>query len=349
MMLIAYFVILLVSFYFIAKICDDYFVESLDALAQRLKLSSDAAGATLMAIGSSAPELMVAVISVVKPGDHELIGMGNIVGSAIFNILVITGAVGLIRQFHLKWHVVSRDLFFYLVSVLFLFYVFYDGSISLFEAITFVIIYLIYVLVVVNWKRVADFTHEEKEVEEDGSGLNIRWLNGLIRPFDFVLEKIFFTKGNYIYEFFVSIALIGLFSWILVESAIGISTILKIPEAFIAITVLAVGTSVPDLMSSVIVGRQNRGGMAVSNAIGSNIFDILVGLGVPFMLMIILSGGKVDIDPASLIPSTILLILSVVLMFFLLIINKWNIGKKMGAMLILLYLAYIVWQFIELE
>ncbi len=348
MMLIAYFLILLVSFYFIAKICDDYFVESLDVLAQRLKLSSDAAGATLMAIGSSAPELMVAVISVIKPGEHELIGMGNIVGSAIFNILVITGAVGLIRQFHLKWHVVSRDLFFYLISVLFLFYVFYDGSISLFEAITFVLIYVFYVLVVVNWKRVGDFTSEEREVEEEGTGINIRWLNGLIRPFDFILEKIFFTKGNYIYEFFVSIALIGLFSWILVESAIGISAILEIPEAFVAITVLAIGTSVPDLMSSVIVGRQNRGGMAVSNAIGSNIFDILVGLGVPFALMIVLSGGKVFIDPSGLIPSTILLILSVVLIFFLLIINKWNIGKKMGAALILLYFAYIVWQFINL-
>jgi K+-dependent Na+/Ca+ exchanger-like protein len=348
MMLIAYFLILLVSFYFIAKICDDYFVESLDALAQRLKLSSDAAGATLMAIGSSAPELMVAVISVVKPGDHELIGMGNIVGSAIFNILVITGAVGLIGQFHLKWHIVSRDLFFYLVSVLFLFYVFYDGRISLFEAITFVIIYLVYVLAVVNWKRVAGFTSEEKEVDEGSPGINIRWLTGLIRPFDFVLEKIFFTKGNYIYEFFVSIALIALFSWVLVESAIGISAILEIPEAFIAITILAVGTSVPDLMSSVIVSRQNRGGMAVSNAIGSNIFDILVGLGVPFVLMIALNGGKVSIDPAGLIPSTILLILSVVLIFFSLIVNKWKIGKKMGSALVLLYLAYIVWQFIDL-
>jgi K+-dependent Na+/Ca+ exchanger-like protein len=348
MMLIAYFLILLVSFYFIAKICDDYFVESLDKFAHRLNLSSDAAGATLMAIGSSAPELMVAIISVIKPGNHEMIGMGNIVGSAIFNVLVITGAVGLIRQFHLKWHVVTRDLFFYLISVLFLFYVFFDGSISLFEAITFIIIYVLYVFTVVKWKKVIDFSSEIKEVDDAGEGLNIRWLNGLIKPFDFVLEKIFFTKGNYIYEFFVSIALIALFSWVLVESAIGVSAILEIPEAFVAITVLAVGTSVPDLMSSIIVGRQNRGGMAVSNAIGSNIFDILVGLGVPFILMIVLNGGKVPIDPKGLIPSTILLICSVVLILLLLIINKWNIGKKMGWTLLLLYLAYIVWQFVEL-
>jgi len=346
-MLIAYFVILLVSFYFIAKICDDYFVESLDEIAKRLNLSSDAAGATLMAIGSSAPELMVAIISVIKPGDHEMIGMGNIVGSAIFNVLVITGVVGLVKQFNVIWHLVTRDLAFYLISVLFLFYVFIDGEISMIEAVIFILLYVFYVFTVVNWRKVVAFKSEEKEVEE-GELVKNRYIRTILKPIEFILERFFFFKNNYLYIFFVSIALIGLFSWVLVESAIGVANILEIPEAFVAITVLAIGTSVPDLMSSVIVGRQNRGGMAVSNAIGSNVFDILIGLGIPFILMIAFNGGKVQIETASLIPSTALLLFSVVLMFILLIINKWNIGKKMGGTLVLLYVAYIVWQFILL-
>ena len=347
MMLIAYFVILLVSFYFIAKICDDYFVESLDEIAHRLNLSSDAAGATLMAVGSSAPELMVAVISVLKPGDHAMIGMGNIVGSAIFNVLVITGVVGLVKQFDLIWHVVTRDLTFYLISVFLLFYVFLDGEISMIEAIIFILLYAFYVFTVINWRKVATFQSEEKVVDE-GELVKNKWLRAIVKPIDVILEKIFFLKGNYIYVFFVSIILIGLFSWVLVESAIGVAGILDIPEAFVAITVLAIGTSIPDLMSSVIVGKQNRGGMAVSNAIGSNVFDILIGLGIPFILMIAFNGGKVEIETASLIPSTVLLLFSVVLMFVLLIVNKWNIGKKLGGTLVLFYVAYIVWQFIEL-
>lgn len=345
MMLVAYFGILLVSFYFIAKICDDYFVESLDEIAKRLNMSSDAAGATLMAVGSSAPELMVAIISVIKPGDHELIGMGNIVGSAVFNLLVITGVVGVIKQFDILWHIITRDLGFYLVSVVFLFYVFIDGQISMFEAIVFLVIYIIYVVTVVNWRKVVDFKSEEKQEEEEGELIKSKWLRAIIKPMDFMLEKVFFFKGNYIYEFFVSIALIGLFSWVLVESAIGISAILEIPEAFVAITVLAVGTSIPDLLSSIIVGKQNRGGMAVSNAVGSNVFDILVGLGLPFVLMLALNGGKVTIKTANLVPSTGLLLISIVIMFLLLFVNKWNIGKKMGLSLILLYVAFIVWQF----
>ena len=301
-----------------------------------------------MAVGSSAPELMVAIISVIKPGDHEMIGMGNIVGSAIFNVLVITGVVGIVKQFDVVWHLITRDLSFYLLSVLYLFYVFIDGEISLVEALIFIVLYVFYVFAVVNWQKVITFKSEEKEIEDGDDFVKNKWVRALLKPIEFILEKIFVFKGNYIYEFFVSIALIGFFSWVLVESAIGVADILEIPEAFVAITVLAIGTSVPDLMSSVIVGRQNRGGMAVSNAIGSNVFDILIGLGIPFILLIIFNGGKVAIDTAGLIPSTVLLLFSVVLMFFLLIINKWNIGKKMGGTLVLLYLAYIVWQFIEL-
>lgn len=346
-MLIVYSVILLISFYFIAKICDDYFVESLDKIAHRLNLSSDAAGATLMAIGSSAPELMVAVFSVIMPGDHEAIGMGSIVGSAIFNVLVITGVVGIVKQFDVVWHIITRDLSFYLLSVLFLFYVFIDGEISLVEAIIFISMYIFYVITVVNWKKIIDFKSEEKIEEPEEEETN-KWLNFISKPVDFILDKVFFLKSNYMFTFLVSIGLISFFSWVLVESAIGVAAILEIPEAFVAITVLAVGTSIPDLLSSVIVGKQSRGGMAVSNAIGSNVFDILIGLGIPFIIMIALNGGKVEIETSGLISSTILLIISIVFMFLLLIINKWNIGKKMGGVMVFIYVAFLVWQVIEL-
>ena len=86
-MLVVYILILLISFYILAKVVDDYFVESLDNIAERLRMSHDAAGATLMAVGSSAPELFVALFAVLRPdGNHEVIGVANIVGSGLLNI-----------------------------------------------------------------------------------------------------------------------------------------------------------------------------------------------------------------------------------------------------------------------
>ena len=354
MLLLVYFILLLLSFYLLAKVCDDYFVESLDEIAKKLKLSSDAAGATLMAVGSSAPELFVAIIAVIRPGDHEQIGMGTIVGSAMFNLVVITGVVGLIKPLTVNWHIVLRDLLFYFVGVLFLYSVFIDGNITLYEAILFPLLYIVYVYLVVKWRKLVPFEPEIKKVPEiiqevkAGKGQVVRLLFVLVKPLDFIIDRIFIYKKNVFFVFFGSILLLGLFSWVLVESAIGISEILDIPEAFIALTVLAIGTSVPDMLSSIIVAKQSRGGMAVTNAIASNIFDILIGMGIPFLILIFMFGKTVPINTSGLIVSTGLLIISIAGTLVLMIINKWNIGKKMGISLILFYIAFLVYEFLSI-
>ena len=107
MLLLGSIVALVVSFYLLAQVSDKYFIESLDRIAHKLNMSHDMAGATLMAVGSSAPELFVAVIALVKPGDHGAIGIGTIVGSAVFNILGIIGAVAVVRRSVLAWQPVG--------------------------------------------------------------------------------------------------------------------------------------------------------------------------------------------------------------------------------------------------
>ncbi len=354
MFLPVYLILLLISFYILAKVCDDYFVDSLDEIAKKLKLSSDAAGATLMAVGSSAPELFVAIIAVIKPGNHMQIGMGTIVGSALFNLLVIAGVVGLIKPFKVNWHIVLRDLLFYFVAVLFLYSVFIDGNITLLEGILFVLLYAFYVYLVIIWRNLIPFKPEIKQVQETKEkakkqkSIIVNLLHQVVKPIDFLIDKFFSNSKNVFFLFFGSIFLIGLASWVLVESAIGISGILDIPEALVALTVLAIGTSVPDMLSSIIVAKQNRGGMAVTNAIGSNIFDILIGLGIPFLILIIMYGRTVPIETSELINSTGLLILSIVGMLILIVINKWHIGKKMGISLIVFYVAFVAYQFISI-
>ena len=349
-MLIIYILILLVSFYVLAKVVDDYFVESLDKVAVKLKMSHDAAGATLMAVGSSAPELFVAIFAVIRPGDHEAIGVGNIVGSALFNILVITGAAAIVRKAIIAWQAVIRDLFFYAGSVIILLVTFIDGKVSYTEVGILIGTYIIYVIVVVFWRKMFKYVDPDEKViiKEKDKNKKLKIYEKIMNPIDFILKKIFPPAKYNFAVFLMSIAIIAGISWVLVESAIHIAHILNISEAIIAVTVLAAGTSIPDLFSSLIVSKQGRGGMAISNAVGSNIFDILIGLGLPFMIIIVSTGGKANLDLGNIEQSVYFLLASVVIVFFLFVINKWKVGKIFGISLLLVYAAYLIWAIITI-
>ncbi|NPA44322.1 MAG: calcium/sodium antiporter, partial [Chlorobi bacterium] len=333
-MIFLYIIALILSFYILAKVVDEYFVDALDKIAEKLNMSSDAAGATLMAVGSSAPELFVAIFAVMKSGDHAAIGVGNIVGSALFNILAITGAAAIIKNAKIAWQAVARDLFFYMIAILMLLFTLHDGILNYFEAFLLIGTYIIYVVVVIFWKKIFNYTDDNNnKIEEETNIENNK--NSIIKkitsPVDFVINLIFPNKKHYNVIFLISIIIIAGISWILVESAIEIAHFLNISEAIIAVTILAVGTSIPDLISSIVVSKQGRGGMAISNAVGSNIFDILIGLGLPFLIVIISLGGEANIDVGNIEISVYFLLASVFIVFLLFILNKWKVGKIFGS------------------
>lgn len=343
-------IILLISFYLLARVCDRYFISSLEKIAKQLKMSSDAAGATLMAIGSSAPELFVAVIALVRPGGHESVGAGTIVGSALFNILVIVGASAVVKKAILCWQPVVRDSIFYSLSIIILIFSFLDGKIIFREALVFVILYLVYVLTVIKWRKILPYKDDApiSEPEESPQKDKRSGWKKILTIFDLALDKIFPSAQHHYIIFIVSIFVIAGLSWILVESAIAMAHILHISEAIIALTILAAGTSVPDLVSSMIVAKRGRGGMAISNAIGSNIFDILVGLGMPWFIILAIRGGTVPVSTENLLSSVVLLFATVLAVFFLLLVRKWKIGYRAGWFLIGLYVLYLVYAIVKL-
>jgi K+-dependent Na+/Ca+ exchanger-like protein len=338
-LLIIDFLLLILSFAALHFVSERYFIESLDHLSKKLRLSSDMAGSTLMAAGSSAPELAVALFAVLMKGNHEQIGIGTIVGSALFNILVITGAVMYLRtRAKLIWQPIFRDVLFYIIAIVLLAFIFIAGEVNMFSAALLMGSYLVYIFVVYYWKRI--FPYEDAEDEPDKRQLRHRVLRSSLdrisRPLDIVLGR------NQFFVFVISIGLISLLSWLLVSSAVGISEALGVPELLIGITIVAIGTSVPDLISSVIVARQGRPGMAVNNAIGSNIFDILVGLGLPFLLYSLFTGDGINLVARDLALSiSILLGSSIVLLLFFLL-RGWRTSRTVGVVLIILYLAYLV-------
>ncbi|XP_071754281.1 sodium/potassium/calcium exchanger 3-like [Centroberyx gerrardi] len=134
-------------FYALAIVCDDYFVPSLEKISENLQLSEDVAGATFMAAGSSAPELFTSLISVfITKGD---VGVGTIVGSAVFNILVIIGLSGIFagQTVALTWWSLFRDSSYYILSVLTLIMVIYDARVVWWESLLLMSMYGVYILI----------------------------------------------------------------------------------------------------------------------------------------------------------------------------------------------------------
>jgi len=349
MALIGYSLLLLISFYILAEIGDKYFVPSLDKISKVLNLSHDMAGATLMAAGSSAPEIFVAVMALFKPGNHGDLGVGTIVGSAIFNLLAIIGVAGIVKKSVIAWQPVVRDLLFYAISIIAFYLVLKNGRITLYESIAFILMYVFYVYSVINWKKW--FKYEEIDLEpvyeEEKEGPKYQW-KSIFKPIDFTIKLIVPKPEKYFQVFSVSIALIAATCWILVESAVHVSAILGIPEMVIALIVLGIGTSVPDIVSSAIVAKQGRGGMAVSNAVGSNIFDIFIGLGFPWFLKYALLQEEVTTHIEGLEVAVGLLLGSVLLILFALIYRKWELNKRLGYILILLYILFVIYEIVDL-
>ncbi|XP_057678788.1 sodium/potassium/calcium exchanger 4 isoform X2 [Corythoichthys intestinalis] len=180
-----------------------------------------------------------------------------------------------------------------------------------------------------------------------GCGNKIKWL--ISWP---LLLLLFLTVPNcgkprwercFMVSFILSTVWIAVFSYLMVWMVTIIGYTLGIPDVIMGITFLAAGTSVPDCIASLIVARQGLGDMAVSNTIGSNVFDILVGLGVPWALqtMCVDYGSEVMINSRGLVYSVVLLLGSVALTVLGIHLNKWRLDLKLGIYVLVLYAVFL--------
>ena len=204
-------------------------------------------------------------------------------------------------------------------------------------SVLLVLVYLLYVAVVYFWKRIKHYEDTESgpEAHADESEKISNWVPGIVTRINHFLSRFPYLV------FLMSVGMISLLSWILVKSAVGISAILGVPELIIGLTIVAVGTSVPDLISSMIVAKQGRPGMAINNALGSNIFDILIGLGLPFLIYMVFNSEGFALESQDLVVSVVILLSSalVLLIYFLLV--KWHTSRSFGIALLMMYLVYL--------
>jgi Ca2+/Na+ antiporter len=233
-------------------------------------------------------------------------------------------------------------MLFYSLSIILLLFTFKDGIVTFFEILVFLLLYAVYIIAVVNWKKLFNYKEDDPIEILEVAMTEKKWRK-LFAPIDWLVKITFPKPHRYILTFAISIVWITALSWVLVESAVASAHILEIPSVIIGLTILAAGTSIPDLLSSIIVAKKGQAGMAISNGIGSNIFDILFGLGLPWLVAYLFFGKKLTVATENLNSSIILLFATVIAILFLFIIRKWRVGKYSGYLLIALYLAYLVW------
>jgi len=137
---------------------------------------------------------------------------------------------------------------------------------------------------------------------------------------------------------------LGIFSFAMIWWATVIALCWGVPSIIMGVTLIAAGTSVPDLLTSVIVANQGHGDMAVSSSIGSNIFDVLVGLPLPWICWCLATGGSVEVGQGgtSLVQSIVVLFAMILMVFVTIIFNRWVLTKNLGYTMFMLYVIFVL-------
>ncbi len=286
-------------------------------LSRIFAISPLVVGLTIVAFGTSAPELAVSLIASFKGSLN--VALGNVLGSNIANTLLITGIGALIRPFSSNRYIIKRDLPFLFIISLIIYYCGFIGSINLWYGA--IVIFLFIAYLVYMYKTKADKYIKQNEQEETKKPVK----NG-----DYDLMAIFISI------FLIIIGLLALIygSNIFLKGALQLGRLIGVPELFIGLTITALGTSLPEIATTVSASRRGEGNIIMGNVIGSNIANLCIVLGIAsFILPIPVPAVSFKRDIPMLIITTILL--------GLLVLNGKKINRIEGAIFLLLYVAYI--------
>lgn len=298
----------------------DALVNGASAVARKYGISEFVVGLTIVGIGTSAPELIVSAISAIN-GSSD-IAIGNVVGSNISNVFMILGVTAIIAPITLTKSNLKYDLPIALGVSLLLFVLAYDSIflgkefnvISRWDGLILFVMFILFMIY--SFKSSASGDQNEESDESENGKVNI------------VKSVLLIVCG------LVGLVLGGR---LFVNSGSDIARGFGVSDAFIGITVMAVGTSLPELAASVNAALKKKGQMALGNVIGSNIFNILLILGTSSIIRPLTLGGITMIDVGMMILTTVMIMLSALL------ISKKEIKRGVGALFFMIYIAYIVY------
>ena len=284
----------------------DFFVDGASSVAKLLKVPSVIIGLTIVAMGTSAPETAVS-ISAGLAGSSD-IALSNVIGSNIFNLLVVVGVAAIICPMKTERVIMRRDIWWSLGAAVAVLIMMLDLKISRIEGILLLCGMVAYISVlVVDALKKRDYGDEVKAMSP--------------------LKSTIFIIGG--------LAAIIIGGDLVVDSACDIAAAFGMSEALIGLTIVAVGTSLPELVTSVVAARKGDSGLALGNVVGSNIFNILFILGAASAITTINVAKELFIDTAILIAVTLL-------MYFL-CRSKEKTSRTEGVVCMLVYAAYMAY------
>ena len=288
----------------------DKFIESSERIGIRLGIPSFVIGVTVVALGTSLPELVSSIIAILD-GSPDIV-IGNVVGSNITNILLVLGATAVISKgFSISFNFKKIDLPFFIIAAIFIFFTCKDQNFTIFEAVIGLVLLLAYIIITIPDGKV----EQSDGVTKDELGwITFFWLMaGGVGIY-------FGAKYN-------------------VSSVINIGNFLEVPPGIIALTAVALGTSLPELFVSIAAIQQKNAEIAVGNVLGSNIFNSLAILGIPRFV------GALEI-PSEVKTISIPIMLVATVLF---IVFTWNKQVKLwnGIVLLLCYGLFLYFSFLK--
>ena len=292
----------------------DILVDGASSVARKIGISDFVIGIVIVGFGTSCPELVVSVTGALE--GSSAIALGNVIGSNIFNVLLILGLTAVMLPIDVTRHNKTVDLPILLGVSLFFSLVVLKGSLNRVDAAIFLVIFALYVAY--NLKA-----GKQEESEEEGT------------------EK---TYGLALSCLMIAGGLAGLIlgGKLFVNNAVDIAHALGASEKFIAVTILAVGTSLPELMTCVVAAAKKKGQLALGNIVGSNVFNILLILGVAGLITPMETSSVNYVDLAALMVGALSLFV------FAFASRKQQIGRPAGIIMLLFEVAYMVHLFIQL-
>ena len=312
------YILLLVGFGLLIKGAD-IFVDGASAIAKKLGIPPVIVGLTIVSIGTSAPELAVSLISALE-GSND-IAIGNVLGSNLFNSLMVLGVTAIVLPIVIVKKKVKSDFLINLFVTILLFIFTFDslfGSstnrISRFDGLILVIIciaYMIFLVMKAKKTNMPEPTEEEKNI------------NVFIKILLIIIGAVGIVCGGQL----------------VVNSATKIATSLGMSEKLVGLTIVAMGTSLPELVTSVVAALKGENDIALGNVLGSNIFNMLLILGTSSLISPIVVESELMIDFIYLIVVTII-------MFVMIFMNnkeEKKLGKAEGALLVALYIGYTIY------
>lgn len=301
----------------------DFLIDGASSLAKKFNISEFAIGLTIVAMGTSAPELVVNIISGIE-GHHDVV-FGNIIGSNIFNLLLILGIAGVIYPLEVKTDTVWIEIPFSLGATIILLFLVNDSWLISDSAdragrIDGIILLLLFIgfifYVFINIKKTGNEIEEMNDIQSHGG----------IKTFILILVG----GGG-----------LSFGGKLVVNNAVELANHFQLSQRFIGLTIVAAGTSLPELATSAIAAYKKRADLAVGNIIGSNIFNILLVLGVASVITPLQFPSSMNTDIFIVLGGTFLLFI------FMFTLSKKKLDRWEAVLYLVGFICYMVYLFIR--